>query len=423
MARIISLFFIATVCSLYYFPVSLRALPSINSKMVVAFAGLLFFIWEHVKYRRHSIRGELFPVLCLGMVYSLWSFFSVVYNSTDDMVFVSYFVSMSVWLGGAYCVIYLLKCRYGYVALDIVFLYVALVCAGQCVLALLIDHIPEFKDVVDVLFVGPDKEYFEHNPRLYGIGAGFDTAGIRLSCALLGIAFLIRNALGYIKLNFYIVLFLIIGIVGNMISRTTVVGIVVALCYLFLTSSFLSWKRLNVSLNGILWAVGLCIGILILFNVVIYIYNNMPDVRRNLDYGFEGFINWYETGSFSTHSSDLLLNSIGDILPSNAKTWLIGDGYFADPYDPGKFYMGTDMGYIRIIFYCGLIGLSVFLMYFICCTYVLCRRERSMNMFFICLFVIQLIVWIKIPTDIFCYYALLLLADKNSSEIKYDLNL
>ena len=35
------------------------------------------------------------------------------------------------------------------------------------------------------------------------------------------------------------------------------------------------------------------------------------------------------------------------------------------------------------------------------------------------LLVIQFIVWIKIPTDIFCFYALLLLADNNKERV-YD---
>ena len=90
---------------------------------------------------------------------------------------------------------------------------------------------------------------------------------------------------------------------------------------------------------------------------------------------------------------------------------MIGDGYFADPYDPYKFYMGTDMGYLRLIFYCGLVGLFIFATYFACCTYVLCKRDMNLTLFFICLFMIQLIVWIKIPTDTFCFYALVLLSD------------
>lgn len=70
------------ICSLYYFPFSFQALPTVNSKMVVAALGLIFFGWERIKRKSLSIRKDLLLVLCIGLVFSLWSFFSVVYNST-----------------------------------------------------------------------------------------------------------------------------------------------------------------------------------------------------------------------------------------------------------------------------------------------------------------------------------------------------
>ena len=408
MIRIISVILLVVVCSLYYFPVTLQVLPSVNSKMVVAAVGLALFGWERVRRKSSSIRKDLFPVLVIGLIFSLSSFFSVVYNSTDDMVYVTYFISMCVWLGGAYCVVYLLRWMYGEVSLHTVFLYLGM---------------PALANFVNTVFVGADPEYFEKNPRLYGIGAGFDTAGIRFSCVLLGLAYMMKEDVSRAKKNFYILLFLIIGAIGNMISRTTVVGLAVACAYLFLSS--VSLRRINIfiTVKGLLWTVGGCAMIVLLYYAGIYMYNTMPGVQAAFDYGFEGFINLVETGRFSTHSSDLLINSIGDILPDNMKTWIIGDGYFADPYNPEAFYMGTDLGYVRFFFYCGVTGFIIFLIYFISCTHVLCRRWRNLTLFFISLFVIQLIVWVKIPTDIFCFYALLLLADSQKSPSKEDKSL
>ena len=423
MIRIITAILLVVVCSLYYFPVSLQALPSVNSKMVVAAVGLAFFGWEHLRRKSPSIRKDLLPVLVIGLLFSLSSFFSVVYNSTDDMVFATYFVSMCVWLGGAYCVVYLLRWMYGEVSLHTIFLYLGMMCAGQCVIAVMIDNMPALANFVNTVFVGAGLEYFENNPRLYGIGAGFDTAGIRFSCVLLGLAYLIKDDVAQSKKNFYILLFLIIGIVGNMMSRTTVVGIAVSCAYLFLSSVPLRRLNILITARGLLWTTGGCAMLVLLYCAGVYMYNTMPGVRAAFDYGFEGFINLVETGTFSTHSSDLLLNHIADIWPDNTKTWIIGDGYFADPYDPNKFYMGTDMGYVRYFFYCGVTGFLIFLIYFICCTYVLCKQWRSMTLLFMLLLVIQLIVWIKIPTDIFCFYALLLLADCQKPSAKEDRSL
>ena len=415
MKRILSIIILSIICSCYYFPLTLKAFPSANSKMFVAALGLLFFIWEHIKNRAPIIRNEMLPILLLGLLFSLSSYFSVVYNSTDDFIFATYFISMSVWLGGAYFVVYMLKQVYGTVTLNVVFFYMSGMCAGHCILAVVIDNFPALADMIDSVFVQKEKEYFEVNPRLYSIGVGFDTAGIRFSCVLLGTAYLIKKAVTNTERSFYIVLFLIIGIIGNMISRTTTVGFAIAVVYLLFSSGY--WLKVGITLNKILWIMGACLLLVSLIYAGTYLYANSQGFRSSFDYGFEGFINWYKTGSFSTHSSDLLVNSIGDILPDNKKTWMIGDGYFADPFDPSAFYMGTDMGYIRFIFYCGMIGLAFFFFYFICCTYVLCKRDENMNLFFWCLFVIQLIVWVKIPTDIFCFYALLLLADTQQDEV------
>ena len=311
MIRIISVILLVVVCSLYYFPVSLQVLPSVNSKMVVAAVGLAFFVWERLRRKSFSIRKDLFPVLFIGLLFSLSSYFSVVYNSTDDMVYATYFVSMCVWMGGAYCVVYLLRWMYGEVSLHTVFLYLGMMCAAQCIIAVMIDNMPALANFVNTTFVGADPEYFENNPRLYGIGAGFDTAGIRFSCVLLGLAYMIKEDVSQAKKNLYILLFLIIGVVGNMISRTTVVGIAVACAYLFLSSVSLSKINLFITSKGLLWTVGGCAMLILLYNAGIYMYNTMPGVRAAFDYGFEGFINLFETGRFSTHSSDLLVKKHG----------------------------------------------------------------------------------------------------------------
>lgn len=413
------------VCSLYLFPIALQALPSFNSKMLLAVFGMVIFAYEHGFHRRPTIRKDMVVVLALSLIFSLSSYFSVVYNNTDDLVFATYFVKMSVWLGGAYTVIYALRKRYGEVTFEIVIAYLGLVCAFQCLAAIIIDNSPTFSHFLDTTFIEMSQKYFEEHPRLYGIGASFDTAGIRFSCVLLGLAYLIKKAWSSFHRKFFILLFLIVGILGNLIARTTVVGVIIACLYILL--SLREWIKARITAHGILWFITACCLLAGAAFAARYQYDRSQGFREAFDYGFEGFQNLYDEGSFSTHSSDLLLDNIFAVTPNNAKTWLIGDGYFADPINPEKFYMGTDMGYIRFIFYCGLVGLFFFIFFFISCTYVLCRREQDMKVFFFCLLVVQLVVWVKIPTDIFCFYALLLLSDghirQTSGEEKYSLNI
>ena len=105
------------------------------------------------------------------------------------------------------------------------------------------------------------------------------------------------------------------------------------------------------------------------------------------------------------------------VFPDNVKTWIIGDGYFANPYNtdptyvgyqPGGYYMGTDIGYCRFIFYFGLIGLFVF-----SCFLILVAKEciallPDYTMVILFILLLGFIIWLKVATDVFLVFALLL---------------
>lgn len=113
------------------------------------------------------------------------------------------------------------------------------------------------------------------------------------------------------------------------------------------------------------------------------------------------------------------------VFPETLKTWIIGDGYFLNPSDIdsyytgkiyGGYYMGTDVGYLRFIFYFGLIGLIAFSI-FIYKTYRICyQRFPYMKDLFFMILLINFIVWFKVSTDIFLVFALFLMVDKTDNE-------
>ena len=182
---------------------------------------------------------------------------------------------------------------------------------------------------------------------------------------------------------------------------------------LYMMHSPPAWLRARLTRRHFLWGVGVSAAFCVLAGVIYYAYHHVASLRGSMEYGFEGFINFFRTGEFSTHSSDLLFSYWFEIWPDNLKTWLIGDGYFADPTGKEMFYAGTDAGYSVFVFYCGLVGLALFATYFAYCSHAVYRREGAHRLFFLAVLAVQLIVWVKIPTDIFCFYTLLLLADSS----------
>src|SRR5690606_3128578 len=57
-------------------------------------------------------------------------------------------------------------------------------------------------------------------------------------------------------------------------------------------------------------------------------------------------------GTISTGSSDKTLDMY--VFPANMVTWFFGDGQFVNA--DGSYYKHTDVGFLRLIYYFGLIG-------------------------------------------------------------------
>lgn len=113
------------------------------------------------------------------------------------------------------------------------------------------------------------------------------------------------------------------------------------------------------------------------------------------------------------------------VFPDNMKTWIVGDGYFENPFykDPyyiglvtGGYYMNTDVGYLRFIFYFGLIGLILFISFFAKAAQVCIKRCPDYKLLFLMLLVVNYICWFKVSTDIFLVFALFLCISKEENE-------
>ena len=131
------------------------------------------------------------------------------------------------------------------------------------------------------------------------------------------------------------------------------------------------------------------------------------------------------------------------VFPDNLKTWLIGDAYAANPsdsqgewFDPyyigpsfHGFYMQTDIGYCRYIFYFGVIGLLLYMGYFLKIYQILAERFPQWKMIFFSILLINFIGWTKVSSDLFVVFApFLCISKEDDEEIKnhrsiFDLNL
>lgn len=426
MWQLIKILLAGVAVSCYFFPFEFTFLPGINTKMAMAGVGLVLYVIDLAKGRAPQVNMDGFVMTVIALLVSMCGLFSVIVNNTNDYTYATYIVSMFVWLGGAYTAVKVVKWLHGYVSVELICNYLIGVCVGQCVLALMIDSIPAFKIAIDRLVVGfdfVDLEKMGSMKRLYGVGAGLDVAGTRFAAVLVIIAIMLQHVTSDRYSNYiwlYLAAFVFISLVGNMMARTTTVGVIISVIYWVVSSGVFSLSLKKENLRVWKYLIGtLCVAL----PIVVYLYSSDANFHNNIRFAFEGFFSLAEKGEWETNSNNILKNMI--VFPDNFKTWLIGDGYIENPYDKdpyyvgpnfGGYYMATDIGYLRFIFYFGLIGLSMFIAYFIKVAKSCVERfPKYATMFWIVL-LINMIVWLKVSTDIFLVFAIFLCISREDNE-------
>lgn len=398
---------LTVVMSLFYFPIGFVGLPpSLNTKQILGVFGILFFILRGIKDKSVVLSRHVMGAGALALLFSIWCFLSVIVNNTSDYAYASYIVSFAVWLGGAYAVCELIKGVQGEVNLKEITKYLVFASLMQCAFVLLIRYIPALQAFVDSHIIQDTTA--KEVERLYGIGCSLDSGGVRLCTVELLIAHQLASSGRVLKnkglLVFYILSLLLICTIGCMVARTTVAGFGLALAYLLFSYGGINrgvvTKRQRRFVNVFVLVLATVVG------VAIYFYNNDSWLHGQIRFAFEGFFSWVETGEFRTSSSDVLMERMW-IWPWDAEGWAMGYGLFEWSSLSG-FGIQTDIGYCRFILYCGLIGLALFSSYFIYNSYVVSVKFRDAKLFALLLLALTFIIWIKVATDIFQLYALLL---------------
>ncbi|NGM64059.1 hypothetical protein [Sphingobacterium sp. SGR-19] len=410
MIRIILYFTVGVLVSFYLFPIGFMFLPNtLNTKMILGVLGGMLFGYNSIQSRGISMPKGLLGAFGLTVLFSLVCYIAVDVNNTADYSYVTYTGSFFAWLAGAYLVCMAIKAVHGQATFRFLVLYLATVCFTQCILALLIDNIESFKILVNS-YVNQGQSFYEEKDRLYGIGAALDSAGVRFSVVLVTIVALICHEQQVRRSTLTIVLLLLvfftIAVVGNAISRTTIIGVGSAMLYFMLFSGLF---RLEIRFSAMKLGVWFGITLLVAVGISTFLYYTNAEFYGHMRFAFEGFFNLVEHGKWKTASTDKL-NSEMWIWPEDTKTWIIGSGLF------GNYVYGTDIGYCRFILYSGVIGFAVFALFFIYNGYFFMRQSPKYAAMFLLFIAMTFVFWIKVATDIFFIYALFYCLDEFMEE-------
>lgn len=408
MIKAIQVGFALIITSLFYFPFFFTFIPGVNTKMMVGFAGLVCLMFNLSRKRKDTNDKDFFIISLLALGVSFVSFLSMTLNNTTDNSYLGYIMSMWVWCGAGYFVIQVIKSVHRQVSVELLCEYMIAVGVCQCLIAIAIDNIPIVEQFVHSFLAGDDF-MGKAKGRTHGIGCGLDVGGARMAVLLVMIAYLLQRAQRHKNYKMRTVLLLmaygIIIIIGNMIGRTTTTGAIISILYFiyyfFWGNTNMADERKSFFRNSFLLFLFFAI------TISVTLYNTNSYWKEQFRFGFEGFFSLVEVGSWEVQSNDMLME--GMIFPDNTWTWIIGDGYMADPninpYYIGEasygFYKNTDAGYSRFLFYFGLTGMIVFSIFFIKVASICITRFKDYKLLFLMILALCFTVWIKATSDLF----------------------
>lgn len=364
---------------------------------------LFFFIYMikdglllNRKVKCRYIKTLFYPVLM-----SLFTVLSSVVNTITENTFIIFPFQVIYLLLLSYCIYYITKRFCKVISFYVITRYFLMTLVVQSVIAIVM-----FVNQPICLFLfdlqGIDltsrviKMYF--GVRLIGLGCFYFGAGAIYGLGLIAIMPFMLKAKNKQQLIKLILLYVYIFIVGIFFARTAMIGCVFSIVYLIFcilipkmcNKVFLVFRQFIIYLT--------------VFGIaLVFIYTSSPKLKEDygdiIDFGFEAFINLVENGELSTASSDGLTEYHLSIWPQNQKTYYIGDMRWTKG---DSYYGDSDVGYVRLLFYFGVPGVILFLLY----QYSIVRisglifKERILSFFFFTVFFYALILLIKGYIDV-----------------------
>ena len=412
MGKFIKVIFCFIIVDFFYFSTLLSFTGSYNTKELMAVLGIFLFIFDMSRQKQFALSNEFLGLLAYSGLLSMAALFSAIVHNTQERTYTTFFISMLVWLSAAYVAVKCIKGTHGKLSIELVGKYIVAITVVQGLIAVIADNYVPLDNFIMTYI--PGLAWTKSEGRLYGFGTtvALDSGGIRFAIASILCAHNIKTLVQEERprgLPLYVLAFLVITVTGNMIARTTLVGSILGLAYLLIFISPFRKKLATATFKAWIWIIMETMAVVI---IVTSLYNSDPNFYRRTRFAFEGFFSLAEEGHWRTGSNDVLMSMY--VFPDNPETWLIGDGYFivpgADPNYMGTategYYMGTDVGYLRFIFFFGLLGLAIYSLFIIYAGRTCIRMHPGNTLLFLLLTATNFVVWLKVATDCFFILAL-----------------
>ncbi|GGE23842.1 O-antigen polymerase [Sphingobacterium cellulitidis] len=346
----------------YIFPIFPKVLP-IPLDRLIEILGLFYFVLTIRKNAYLISNKYIFKTIGLAILLFVVSFIPLLGNYDGletEVIKISF--DLILFLFGSFLICDLIKRNFNNFSIIKVFEILILVFSMQGVISLLFYFQPSiYNSYTNLLNTDVSQNLYERlhlaELRLMGVGNAFFNGVIKYGICLIILTFLkyIPSSIFHKKPLLFLSVFVFIVLVGIMTGRTFFIAVLISICIL----CYFEFKRID---KLIIKALFIPIVIALIIAPFYFLFSNYVDTNRldnTLNFVLEFYYNYEATGQFSTNSSSGTLSMY--VWPEELSTWIIGDGRFINP--DGSYYMHTDVGYLRLIYYFGLVG--TFVVFFI----------------------------------------------------------
>lgn len=337
--------FVIILLIIYIYSIKFYVLP-FTGKVAIALFGILWFFIDLLKGYRFLTKGNL-KILVAALTLMLWGFITALLNGTDEYLYVSYVVSFFSCFFSSYVIAKLLKNKLASFEDFLLLVSVAITIENFITIGIRIS--PPIQDFFFSIQEFQTKDSTDQDflmlQRLVGLGEAV-YFGV-LSSTILGL-----SSCGYIFLNttsklrkwFSLFSYFIITVVSFLIARYTLAVVIITAFFLFLYISkrFSPSKVIKYVTLTILISIFIIQFLISILPDDMYIWALAPILEHQDTQTMGQLEEWWYNTSFSI------------------KTFFIGDGLYTMPN--GLYYMQTDVGFYRQIYYGGIIGLILMLL-------------------------------------------------------------
>ncbi|HAU5545174.1 hypothetical protein [Proteus mirabilis] len=228
---------------------------------------------------------------------------------------------------------------------------------------------------------------YERSGKIRGLALASSTGwglSVGYACTFL---FFTKHYLISKKINFFTLLLGLTLFIGCFFSgRTAFVGVLLSLVYYFISEKKGKFK-------DFIYVLSFFILITFFFLTFMQLYNSQI-IDKLINFAFEPIVNYFNSGKLETSSTNTLLNMWDREF--TLETYIFGDGLFTDPTS-GKYYMLTDVGYLRNLFYGGIFWILIIAFYHIIISGLLMKKksQKKQNILIIFLLIFSFLIEFK----------------------------